>query len=69
MSFFTGFGVSSLVYYGLNMAFPVRGAHKVFHEVDVSEGVEDSAGTSEVDEDEKYDIKGDEGVQHTYAAA
>ena len=38
MSFFTGFGVSALIYYTLNKLFPVRGAGECarFEEVDVS---------------------------------
>jgi NCS1 family nucleobase:cation symporter-1 len=37
MSFFTGFGVSSLVYYVLNRLFPVPGMQRgKFHEVDES---------------------------------
>ena len=36
MSFFTGFGVSALVYYLLNVAFPVTGASTTFEEIDVS---------------------------------
>ncbi|KAJ8463928.1 hypothetical protein ONZ51_g9927 [Trametes cubensis] len=38
MSFFTGFGVSALVYWSLNLLFPVRGASDCarFEEVDVS---------------------------------
>ena len=38
MSFFTGFGVSALVYWSLNLLFPVRGASECarFEEVDVS---------------------------------
>ncbi|KAN0084349.1 Permease for cytosine/purines, uracil, thiamine, allantoin domain containing protein [Tylopilus felleus] len=36
LSFFTGFGVSSVVYYVLNRLFPVVGAAEVFEEVDVS---------------------------------
>ena len=38
MSFFTGFGVSALIYYALNVLFPVRGAPECarFEEVDVS---------------------------------
>ncbi|PIL23545.1 transporter [Ganoderma sinense ZZ0214-1] len=40
MSFFTGFGVSALVYWSLNRLFPVRGASEcaTFEEVDVSSG-------------------------------
>ncbi|THH16125.1 hypothetical protein EW146_g4467 [Bondarzewia mesenterica] len=36
MSFFTGFGVSALIYYFLNTLFPPPGAAKVFEEVDES---------------------------------
>ncbi|CAA7270210.1 unnamed protein product [Cyclocybe aegerita] len=36
MSFFTGFGVSALIYYALNRLFPVPGANTKFEEVDVS---------------------------------
>ncbi|KAG8969414.1 hypothetical protein FRC03_003105 [Tulasnella sp. 419] len=36
MSFFTGFGVSSLIYYSLNHFFPIPGASKHFEEVDES---------------------------------
>ncbi|KAI9458674.1 permease for cytosine/purines, uracil, thiamine, allantoin-domain-containing protein [Lactarius psammicola] len=38
VSFFTGFGVSSLVYYSLNIAFPPPGRFKHFKEVDLSDG-------------------------------
>ncbi|KAI0252504.1 permease for cytosine/purines, uracil, thiamine, allantoin-domain-containing protein [Lactifluus subvellereus] len=38
MSFFTGFGVSSLVYYGLSIAFPPPGRFRHFEEIDLSEG-------------------------------
>ncbi|KAN0131668.1 Permease for cytosine/purines, uracil, thiamine, allantoin domain containing protein [Lactarius tabidus] len=38
MSFFTGFGVSSLMYYCLNVAFPPTGRSKHFKEVDLSDG-------------------------------
>lgn len=37
MSFFTGFGVSALVYWLLNRVFPVPGASASFKEIDVSE--------------------------------
>ncbi|KAF9023663.1 hypothetical protein BDZ89DRAFT_1114977 [Hymenopellis radicata] len=40
MSFFTGFGVSSLVYIGLNYVFPVPGMASSFEEVDLSHEVE-----------------------------
>ncbi|KIJ59374.1 hypothetical protein HYDPIDRAFT_162483 [Hydnomerulius pinastri MD-312] len=36
LSFFTGFGVSALVYYTLNRLFPVVGAAEIFLEIDVS---------------------------------
>lgn len=36
LSFFTGFGVSSIVYYVLNRLFPIIGAAEKFEEVDVS---------------------------------
>lgn len=36
MSFFTGFGVSAVIYYALNVAFPVPGAFGKFDEADVS---------------------------------
>jgi len=36
MSFFTGFGVSALVYFVLNQIFPVPGKSSHFEEVDVS---------------------------------
>jgi hypothetical protein len=38
MSFFTGFGVSSLMYYSLNVAFPPPGRFKHFKEIDLSDG-------------------------------
>jgi hypothetical protein len=37
MSFFTGFGVSSLMYYGLSVAFTSPGSFQHFKEVDLSE--------------------------------
>lgn len=36
MSFFTGFGVSALVYYVLNRLFPVPGLSHKFEEIDLS---------------------------------
>lgn len=36
MSFFTGFGVSALIYFSLNYFFPAAGAYKKFEEIDVS---------------------------------
>ncbi|KIK52903.1 hypothetical protein GYMLUDRAFT_77689 [Collybiopsis luxurians FD-317 M1] len=46
MSFFTGFGVSMIIYYLLNWAFPVPGASQTFEEVDVS-GWEDSSAVDQ----------------------
>lgn len=37
MAFFTGFGVSSLIYYGLCVAFPPPGCFQQFKEADLSE--------------------------------
>lgn len=36
LAFFTGFGVSSIVYYVLNRLWPVVGAAAAFEEIDVS---------------------------------
>ena len=36
MAFFTGFGVSAVTYYLLNVFFPVPGFTKTFEEVDIS---------------------------------
>ncbi|TCD70712.1 hypothetical protein EIP91_002088 [Steccherinum ochraceum] len=47
MSFFTGFGVSSLVYWTLNYLFPVPGASSRFEERD--ESTEDEEVTQDVD--------------------
>jgi nucleobase:cation symporter-1, NCS1 family len=67
MSFFTGFGVSALVYYSLNMVFPVPGKYATFQEVDVSEG-EKSQGSIVEDErdddDSKKTSSGEVNVHH-----
>jgi len=67
MSFFTGFGVSALVYYSLNMVFPVPGKYATFQEVDVSEG-EKSQGSIVEDERDDDDSKkassGEVNVRH-----
>ena len=51
MSFFTGFGVSALVYWTLNALFPVRGAAECTHfdEVDVSARSPDAMETDSAD--------------------
>ncbi|KAJ7108511.1 permease for cytosine/purines, uracil, thiamine, allantoin-domain-containing protein [Mycena epipterygia] len=61
MSFFTGFGVSALVYWTLTRAFPVPGMARTFEEVDESAGeVRDGNGDgdswNEEDREEK-DVK------------
>jgi len=42
MSFFTGFGVSALVYIVLNKLFPVPGISTEFEEVDIGEFDDDT---------------------------
>ena len=68
MSFFTGFGVSALVYIVLNQIFPVQGANSKFEEVDDSEALDDYAARSTssvtrdvtyVDEDDMKKVKND----------
>lgn len=63
MSFFTGFGVSSLTYYTLNVLFPVKGASKIWEEIDVSSVsahagplVDETGSVSDVDEKSKGDV-------------
>ncbi len=76
MSFFTGFGVSALVYYALNVACPVRGAGECtrFKEVDVSLGqgvagaeVGQGRGSEEFESDKKSAVS--EGVQSVRSRA
>ncbi|KAL1946212.1 hypothetical protein VTO73DRAFT_15339 [Trametes versicolor] len=74
MSFFTGFGVSALVYWALNLAFPVRGADACarFEEVDVSlgEGVAggvEARASEEFESDKKSAVS--EGVQSVRSRA
>jgi len=56
LSFFTGFGVSALVYWALNRVFPVVGAADTFKEIDVS-GYECEAGGSRGVEEMNIDMK------------
>jgi nucleobase:cation symporter-1, NCS1 family len=49
MSFFTGFGVSGLVYIVLNLLSPVPGKFAQFREVDVSETAGDKDSVDEID--------------------
>ncbi|CCL99209.1 uncharacterized protein FIBRA_01224 [Fibroporia radiculosa] len=51
LSFFTGMGVSGLVYWMLNQAFPARGAAKSFKEIDLS------AETNDIESDHDFDEK------------
>ncbi|KAF4583433.1 hypothetical protein EYR38_002184 [Pleurotus pulmonarius] len=60
MSFFTGFGVSCIVYLTLNYFFPVLGASKTFKEVDVS--LLDDTSSSVYDRSDSKDDKGDAAV-------
>ncbi|KAE9405020.1 hypothetical protein BT96DRAFT_988856 [Gymnopus androsaceus JB14] len=57
MSFFTGFGVSMVIYLLLNWAFPVPGRFETFEEVDVSawENDDKSDSNSSNEEGEKQD--------------
>ncbi|KDR80376.1 hypothetical protein GALMADRAFT_223259 [Galerina marginata CBS 339.88] len=71
MSFFTGFGVSALVYYVLNRLFPVTGFTTEFEEMDVSNYVyehhdNDNSSTSDIDSKDDKDPKIS---QHVYEAA
>ena len=56
MSFFTGFGVSALIYWSLNLLFPVRGSSEctAFKEVDVSrDSMHGTEGSDDVGSDGK----------------
>jgi len=57
MSFFTGFGMSMVIYLLLNWAFPVPGRFETFEEVDVSgwENDDKSDSNSSNEEGEKQD--------------
>ncbi|KAH8828996.1 permease for cytosine/purines, uracil, thiamine, allantoin-domain-containing protein [Flagelloscypha sp. PMI_526] len=58
MSFFTGFGTSSLVYYALNRAFPVPGFTTKFEEIDVSEDdIVLEAETRSIEKSDKKDVE------------
>lgn len=55
LAFFTGFGVSSVIYYLLNRAFPVPGRADKFKEVDEShylDAMDRRAGWDESQEEE-----------------
>ncbi|OCH85765.1 hypothetical protein OBBRIDRAFT_284732 [Obba rivulosa] len=60
MSFFTGFGVSAVVYLTLNYIFPAKGASARFEEVDVSEvDVSEETDSRDGDSDKKGGIEQD----------
>jgi NCS1 family nucleobase:cation symporter-1 len=65
MSFFTGFGVSALIYYFLNVVFPIPGKYAIFEEVDVSEG-EKSDGSMVEDEREADSKKSNSAEEAVY---
>ena len=61
ISFFTGFGVSALIYWSLNLLFPVRGSGEctVFGEVDVSRyGLQGMEGSDDMASDRKSVVSG-----------
>lgn len=66
MSFFTGFGVSAIIYFLLNVVFPVPGKFSKFEEIDVSEGEEKSDGSSS-EQEEDLDVKKGDHVEEIYA--
>lgn len=64
MSFFTGFGVSALIYLALNMAFPVPGFFSVFEEIDLSSDEDNDRDHSPTDlDDSRTDMKKLEDVE------
>ena len=67
MSFFTGFGVSALIYYTLNRFFPARGANAKWEEVDVS-SFNDSASVraSVSDGSDSIKSKAGDAVENVY---
>lgn len=71
MSFFTGFGVSAIVYYLLNVAFPVQGKYSKFEEIDVSEGEGKATSddvSSQLDGEEDVDNKKGRSDHEVYEA-
>lgn len=56
MSFFTGFGVSAVVYCSLSYAFPPVGMHRTFEEIDVSDISDEDRGF-EVDDKSSIEKK------------
>ena len=65
MSFFTGFGVSAVIYWSLNQVFPAAGASKSFQEIDHS-GMSDAVPMDdEYAKEDDLDGKSDEKVEGT----
>ena len=64
MSFFTGFGVSAVIYWSLNQVFPVAGASKTFQEIDHS-GMSDAYTNEESTKEDELDRKSDEKAEGT----
>jgi nucleobase:cation symporter-1, NCS1 family len=60
MSFFTGFGVSAIIYCALSYVFPPAGLHRVYEEKDVSDILGDDEGlhaeTSSIDKKENVHV-------------
>lgn len=57
MSFFTGFGVSALIYWSLNYCLPARGSATTFQEVDISADVNNDLGDRLEDDMKKIDVE------------
>lgn len=60
MSFFTGFGVSAVIYWILNQAFPAAGASNTFQEIDHSGMADAPRADIDVTKEEELDRKSDE---------
>ena len=65
MSFFTGFGVSALIYWSLNQVFPAAGASKTFQEIDHSGMTDAFPMDEEFAREEELDRKSDEKIEGT----
>ncbi|KAF7968336.1 hypothetical protein HWV62_30959 [Athelia sp. TMB] len=70
MSFFTGFGVSAIIYYLLNVVFPVPGKFSNFEEIDVSEGEDKAVSEDDISSQHEEDDtkKGNPSSQDVYDA-
>ncbi|TFY68007.1 hypothetical protein EVJ58_g1275 [Rhodofomes roseus] len=65
MSFFTGFGVSAVIYWGLNQVFPAVGASKTFQEIDHSGMTDATPSDEEFAKEDDLDRKSDEKADGT----